>query len=525
VNQKHCKLTVLLAICVSLFLLSCKHEDDKPLLQISFNGSLQTNDGIAPTKSFEADYSGFLKRQALKLRSGDIAIYKIPVSDVPKGTMEFWMKINSAVHSPIRLIRITSEVNSAIELFLQEKGIGLSLRRENNVERFRGITPFQKKGQWMLVDLKWDLTKNDQNSFELYLDGEPQQLEGLQRSKLTSSKFADSSHRLTIGIPNLENDSNQVLIGLRDLILWNNVSTEKRIRASFTAGQQQMDKGLVWPATDLEHFAGKKARITGATNGVGWTIDTIIGRKEGIILPGKAAYELTFRAKPFTKIAEDNFSCEIYFTDATANEIELARWKNSAADFADIGKFKSYSIRFNASPTQPIGFEFQSLIPAKASLLLDTISLRSLNSVWEKQWRFEDIEHTMGVWQEDSDASGGRGWINAHTLHYGPYTCIGQPGRYRATWRIRVAPDVDMRTPLVLLDVFAHDGFLGQRKGNKSYAKFQLDASQFQRLGVWENKSIEFNYDGADTMEFRAFARTLQSPSFAIDTITVTRVD
>lgn len=514
-----------MVISITLFLLSCKHHDDKPLLQISFNGSLQADNRIAPTKSFEAEYSGFLKRQALKLKPGDIATYKIPASDIQRGTIEYWIKINPVVHPPIRLIRITTEVNSAIELFLQEQAIGLSLRRKNNVERFRSIKHPQKKGQWMLVDLTWDLTKNDQNSFELYLDGEPQQLETLQRSTPASGNLSDSSHRLTIGIPGLENDSSQVLIGLRDLILWNSVREEKRIRASFAAAQELMNKGLIWPATDLRHFAGKQVRVDGATNGVCWTIDTVIGKKEGIILPGKGAYELTFRAKPFTKIAEDSFSCEIYSTDSTANKIKLAGWKNSAADFADIGKFKSYSIKFNASATNPIGFEFQSFIPAKASLLLDTISLRSLNGEWEKQWRFEEIEHTMGVWQEDSDASGGRGWINAHTLQYGPYTCIGQPGKYRATWRIRVAPDVDKHTPLVLLDVYAHDGFFGQRKGNKSYAKFQLDASQFQKLGVWENKSIEFNYDGADMMEFRAFARTLRSPAFAIDTISVTRVD
>jgi hypothetical protein len=519
VIQTHCK-KLLLTIFITLLLFNC-NRDEKLLLQINLNGSLLTSGGVAPIKSFGADYKGFLKREALQLKPGNIATYAIPASDLPTGTIEFWMKINSALpHSPIQLIHLQNGSDSSIELFLQQKAIAISVKRHAKMERWRSLMNFPGRAKWMLVDLKWDLTKT--NPFEIYLDSELLELEQTQNAGTSNSP--DSSHRLTIGIPD-QDDSEGFTVNLRDLILWGTMRSPKRIKASFAEGQELMKKTLVWPATDLRHYAGKQLRDADATNGICWTVDTIIGKKEGINLPAKGDYELSFRVKPFTRIEKNLFSCEVYSKDAKSNKTKLAQWINSQADFAKIETFESTSIHFTSHTEDPIGFEFQSFIPSKGSLLLDTISIRSLTNNWQKQWRFEDLDHTMGVWKEDPEALNGKGWINAHTLDYGPYTCIGQPGKYRATWRIRVAPEIPPETPLVLLDVYAHDGYLGQRKGNKSYAKFQLNASQFQKRGVWEDKSIEFNYDGADMMEFRAFARTLQSPSFAIDTVTVTRVN
>jgi hypothetical protein len=522
VIQTHCH-NLLFAVFLTLTLFNCNHED-KPLLEISLNGSLLTSGGIAPIKTFEAEFKGFLKRQALQLKPGNIVTYVLPASDLQNGTIEFWMKINSSPpHFPIRFIHLQNGANSSVEFFLQQKAIALSLKREGKIEKWRSLNYFQGKAKWLMVDLTWDLTKR--NPFEIYLDGEPLEIEPLQGQDAHSRNSSDKSQRLTIGIPKVEDDSEELTVDLRDLVLRNNARSARTIKASFTVGQELMKKSLVWPAADLRHYAGKQLRDTEATNGICWTVDTIIGKKEGIRLPAKGEYELSFRIKPFTRIEKDNFRCEVFSTDSSGSKTRLAEWKNSQADFSQLDTFQSNSIRFTSLTENPISFQFQSFIPSKGSMLLDTISIRSLTNKWQKQWRFEDLEHTMGVWKEDPEASNGKGWINAHTLDYGPYTCIGQPGKYRATWRIRVAPDISPQTPLVLLDVYAHDGYLGQRKGNKSYAKFQLNASQFQKRGAWEDKSIEFNYDGADMMEFRAFARTLQSPSFAIDTVTVTRVN
>lgn len=522
VIHTNCK-ELLLTIFITLFLFSCTR-DEKPILEITLNGSLRTSAGSEPIKSFEADYKGFLKRQALQLKPGNKFTYKLPASNVRSGTIEFWMKINSTLpHHPVRLIHLQDGAGSAIEFFLQQKALALSLNREDKVEHWRSLMHFPGRAKWMLVDLAWDLTKR--NPVEIYLDGQSVEAEPLKTENASSSNSSDISPRLTIGIPTVDEDSEGLTIDLRDLMLWGTIRSASRIKATFAAGQELMNKSLVWPASDLRHYAGKQLHDVEATNGICWTVDTIIGKKEGIVLPTRGDYELSFRIKPFTRIEKNNFICEIYEKDASGNKKELAQWKNSQADFPQIDTFQSTAVRFTSHTQNPITFEFQSFIPSKGSLLLDTISIQSLTNNWQKQWRFEDLEHTMGVWKEDPEALNGRGWINAHTLDFGPYTCIGQPGKYRATWRIRVAPDVSPETPLILLDVYAHDGYLGQRKGNKSYAKFQLDASQFQKRGAWEDKSIEFNYDGADMMEFRAFARTLQAHSFAIDTVTVIRVN
>ncbi|HET6267727.1 MAG TPA: hypothetical protein VFG11_08420, partial [Acidobacteriota bacterium] len=108
---------------------------------------------------------------------------------------------------------------------------------------------------------------------------------------------------------------------------------------------------------------------------------------------------------------------------------------------------------------------------------------------------------------------------------FGPYTCLGQPGQYRATWRIKIAKNVPENEPLLLLDAFAHDGYLQDRRGSKPYGKLALSAAEFQKKDQWENKSLDFRYDGSNMMEFRAFSKTMEDANVFIDTIKVERIE
>jgi hypothetical protein len=515
------KLKLVLFSYLLLSLLAC-HRNDKPILQLTLNGSLQSINGIKPMNAVSAQYSGFLKQQALQLRPGDMAIYNIAGSDLKIGTLQFWFKIASPLPEfPIRFIQIANE-KSSVRIFQHQNAIKLALEQDGNTKAFKSVKHLQTRGNWLLFDLTWDFTNKDTVPFQLYVDGVLQNLESLPNWAQPNS--SPNPNRFMIGIPHLQVDSNEVSIDLRDVALWSGTRASSRIREDYDSGQKLMQTSLVWSAANLRHYAGKEIRDDDSKDGVYWTTDTQIGKKEGIILPAKDQYELSFRIKPFTKIADDNLVCHIYYTNKNGEKKELANWKNKSSDLAPVDQFGSHSIQFSASQENPIAFEFHSFIPSKGSMLLDTVSLRRLNGSWQQQWRFEDLQHTMGVWKEDPDASGGKGWINAHTLDYGPYTCIGQPGRYRATWRIRVTSNVPPQTPLLLLDVYAHDGFLGTRQGNKSYGRLALNAAEFQHQNAWEEKSIEFHYDGADMMEFRAFAKTFQPNIFVIDTITVKRL-
>lgn len=498
---------------------------EKPLLLLGFNGTLQTSDTSLPETAFKASWSGFLQRKALELRAGDVAVYRIAPVELREGTLQFWLKINSTPSlNPIPLVKITDSANSLIEVVLRQKTIELASMGNGRSDRCRCSQRLQGRGDWVQLTFSWDLSEKSTTVLKTYVDGKLQECEP-SSGKSPAARGEDSaSNQLRIGVPQKDGNSDEVLFNIHDLELWSHALEPTTIRSSFEKGQKEMDRPLVWSIADLRHFAGSKISDSAARNGIAWTVDTEIGKQENIRLPGHGKYELIFRVKSFTKIANDFLTCEIY-SISSGQKKTLAFWKNDKQQLTETEKFEVFAIPFSALDTAPVGFRFDSYIPSKDSLLLDTVAIRSLNENWVREWRFEELQHTMGVWQEDPDAAKGRGWINAHTLQFGPYTSIGQPGWYRATWRVKIANDVSSGVPLVLLDVFAHDGYLGDRRGHKPYARVALSASEFEQHNVWESKSIEFRYDGANMMEFRAFARIMKPGALLLDTVTVSRVD
>ena len=202
--------------------------------------------------------------------------------------------------------------------------------------------------------------------------------------------------------------------------------------------------------------------------------------------------------------------CEIWKLEQN-KRFPLAVWEKRAGDLVNRNKYETITLNFHADAGTTAGYAFNSFIPSKYSILLDTIVLESANGKWKNIRRAEDLQHTLGVWMKDDEASKGKAWSNANTLLYGPYTCIGQPGWYRATWRIRIDDSAPEKEPLLLLDVYAHDGFLhAGRRGTRSYGKLALATSDFPHRNTWERKSIEFRYDGANLLEFRAHAKLMK---------------
>lgn len=508
-----------------VFSLSHCGKSEKPLFLLGFNGTLQTSNAASPETAFKASWSGFLQRKALELHAGDVVVYRIAPVELGKGTLQFWLKINSTPSlNPIPLVKITDSANSFIEVVLRQKTVELASIGNGRSDRCRCSQALQGRGKWFQLTFSWDLSEKNKNALTTYVDGELQKCEPMPGKSHEARAENSALNQLRIGVPQKDDASGEVLFNIHDLALWSIALEPAVVSSSFEKGQKEMDRPLVWSAADLRHFAGTKISDSGARNGIAWTVDTEIGKQENITLPANGKYELIFRVKPLTKVANDFLTCEIY-SISSGQKKTLAFWKNERQQLTETEKFETFAIPFSALNTAPVGFRFDSYIPSKDSLLLDTVAIHSLNETWVKEWRFEDLQHTMGVWQEDPDAAKGRGWINAHTLQFGPYTSIGQPGWYRATWRMKIANDISSSLPLVLLDVFAHDGYLVNRRGHKPYARVALSAAEFEQRNVWESKSIEFRYDGANMMEFRAFARIMKPGALLLDTVTVSRID
>lgn len=274
---------------------------------------------------------------------------------------------------------------------------------------------------------------------------------------------------------------------------------------------------LVYRECDLTHWNGKPIHDPEAKGGVAWTPDTLLAKQDGIRLPVTGDYELSFRIKPLGPLKPKSLRCEVHSSKAI---LIASRDSEEIAKSPDV--YQTFVVRFHATAGTVIGYELHCLLAGKFSMLLDTATICSLKSNWKDVRRIEDLHHNMGIWKADPAAARGRAWSNQNALNIGPYVSIGKPGRYRATWRIKVASKIPPDAPLLLLKVFSHNGILpGNRRGNKNYATLALSSSDFPKRDVWQTKSLDFNYDGSDKMEFIAHAKLLDTGSFAIDTITV----
>ena len=92
-------------------------------------------------------------------------------------------------------------------------------------------------------------------------------------------------------------NSEHLSVYVRDVFLHSALRTEKQILQSFNAGFKEMQTSIVWPASNLRHFAGKKIAADGAINDEAWTVDTLFAFQNQIHLSDGPEYRLSFSNK------------------------------------------------------------------------------------------------------------------------------------------------------------------------------------------------------------------------------------
>jgi len=511
-------------IAIAFFLIVAGFiEPNRPAASFSFSGTLATDLGMKPRESAEIDYIGFRTGQALQLVPGSKVNYDVDKLELRRGSIEFWLKLDSpASNTPIPIIYLNGNHAPRFEILLNNKTIELLYQPDSStpLKLLRTDQVLPGKGTWCFWSFRWDAS----DKYEMYMDaqenGQPIQLTDVDEP-IPDRPIGDGKG-LIIGIPSDSAAKDEFGIDLRNLTIWPFFRSEKAIQTASAKELKEMEAPLLWSAIQLNHYAGTRIEDKEARGGFAWTPDSEIARQEGVRISKTGEYKFDFRIKPLVPISAESLSCTVWKKTADGAKTVTASWKNDWMKPNQTNGYRDVVLPFQASSGDEVGFEFQSFIPSKYSLLLDTASFVSADGNWEEHRRFEDLQHTMGVWMEDPQAKGAKAWTNANTLHYGPYVCLGQPGKYRASWRIKISPELSPNAALLLLDVFAHDGFYPDgRRGHKPYAKLALSTSEFSKRNAYEVKSIDFNYDGSNMMEFRAFARLFQPGILNIDTIKV----
>jgi hypothetical protein len=504
------KAPAILFACFVVFLAGCSREQPAEVLSASFDGTLQPSkgSGFAGAK-FEADYAGYLTRRSLRLHCGQIITYDVSRSGLSRGSVQVWFRQGFTLpKSPVHFLQLsTGAAAPELDLSLSRKGMALAVReksQESSVSHTAqyALTP----GVWQMLVLSW--TGSD---VRLYAD---EQL-------IASSAFHASPSKVSVGLWTDQVCEDDQTLTVRDLAVFNEAVDEKWIRASLQSHPVGVPK-LVYRLRDLTHWNGKAIKDPEASGGLAWTPDTLLAKSEGVLLPSPGDYELTFLVKASTNIHAGSLHCTVWNSDQNGNLNPLASRDNQENELQKQPRYQPFTIHFHAAQKSTIAYQLHCTLPGKYSMLLDTATVRAVRNDWKDVRRVEDLQHTMGIWKTDPEAASGRAWGIQNALNIGPYTCIGQPGRYRATWRIKVSGEVPANTPLVLLKIFSHDGYFGHgRSGNKDYAAEIENSDGFAQKDVWTTRTLEFDYDGSDMIEFIAHAKLLDPGTTFFDTITI----
>ena len=463
--------------------------------KIDFNGTLQSASGFEPKVSFQPEYSGYQKRKAFHLKSGQHILYDLsPVLTGKQGALRFSFKADSI---PSGLLVSLVRYDSVDGL----QHVSLSIKRRSlivavNDTHFETAPQIVSPGYWLRISLFWNETAVVPsliiNEKQLHLH--PVSLPAAEDPIAKGNLQIASSHGFSWRIKDLE------------------------IGNSLPPENAENYLPLIWPAKDLPHFAGKRIPDKTAQEGTAWTTDSVLS-ENSLRLPAPGKYELVWSVKRIAAAPEGSVVSTVY-----EGETKIASEKTNAVSLSE-NKYDKFVVSFEVNSAKTIRYSLNSLIPIKHSILADSVILRNLHTGWQLHRQIEDTHRTMGMVKDDAEAEKGKAIDNENTLTYGPYICLGEPGKYRATWRLKLSAKIPAKTAVLLLNVFAHDGFLTHSKrGNKSYGELPLSSESFSSRDSWETKSIEFQYDGADMIEFRTFTRLFQPGDVLLDTITVERV-
>lgn len=505
------KFQAILFTCLIVFLAGCSHKQPAEVLSVPFDGKLQPSKGGGfATEKFEEDYAGYLTRRSLRLHCGQTIMYDIGRTGLSHGSVQVWFRQGFTLpKSPVHLLQLlTGPAAPVLDLSLGRKGMTLTVRGESpelsvsHAEQF-ALTP----GVWQMLVLSWTGSE-----VRVFIDEQP----------MLSSPFHASPSKVSVGSQTDKAcQDDDPTITVRDLAVFDEATDEKWIHASLLARPAGVPK-LVYRLRDLVHWNGKAIKDPEASGGLAWTPDTLLAKSEGIPLPSPGDYDLTFLIKASTNIHAGSLHCSVWNSDQDGNPTPLASRDNREDELQMKPRYQPFTIRFHAAQKSTIAYQLDCMLPGKYSMLLDTATVRAVGGDWKDVRRVQDLQHTMGIWKADPEAASGKAWGIQNALNIGPYTNIGQPGRYRATWRIKVSGKAPADTQLVLLKIFSHDGYFGHgRTGNKDYAAEAQNSDGFSQKDVWTTRSLDFDYDGSDMIEFIAHAKLLDPGTTLLDTITI----
>jgi hypothetical protein len=512
------------SLMLILFLAACAQEP-VTIFAVSFDKTLvPANGGPAPQSTFQPDFKGYLMRHALRLQPGNVIHYSVPNLDLESGTFQFWMKAGARLPAARVNALYLFDGKRTLEFSFDKGSFRVEQQREGQaVSAYRSQKNRISYGRWYLLTITWD-----DSSTHVYSDDQPVSLSAASSPNINLPP-SGSAANTCVGL--WGNDSPFSIV-IRDLVIRNRLVNESWIQRSFEATRPQPQR-LVYRMRDFVHWNGKEIRDPGAADGIAWTTDTELAKLENMSLPSTGEYELSFHIKPTTDIPGGTLRAEVVLHNSKGDSIAVSSRENEPGELTSSGlslhekkksstSYQSFNLRFHVQEPAKLDYRLLCSYPGKYSLFLDTATLSQVNGKWIDRRRVEDLQHTMGIWKEDPEASKGRAWTNQSSVNIGPYTCIGQPGKYRATWRLKISTQIPDHTRVVVLKVFAHDGFHGSdRRTNKDYGVLQLTSDDFAVRDTWITRSIDFKYDGSDMLEFIAHALILDPGALRFDTITV----
>lgn len=237
--------TALMAVVV-LFGIVYFSKDRSPVISLAFDGSLTAAQGMKPLESARTEYISHRKKKALKLTPGSIAKYDVRNLDLRRGTMEFWLKLDSVAPTiPIPFLSLSGKFSPNLGILLNNKTMEFLFRQDTDspltLLRTDQIVP--AKGAWSFWSIRWEASERYEMYLDVYCDGKPVRLRNVEEA--VQDRAFGIPDGLTVGIPHDARLREEVTVDLGDLALWSVFRNEKEIQASYEMQSKEILQGKV----------------------------------------------------------------------------------------------------------------------------------------------------------------------------------------------------------------------------------------------------------------------------------------
>ncbi len=510
-----CQTSLKMIISLTVFFTACSCPDasDQPLQQMEFDDIVHSGGTVVPG----------IQGNALQIASPMEWRMEFPQDHEwnSRGAVTCWMKVMEPEPLPksLSLMKIAFDPNLGSLVFFKDNS-RLSLRFKDAAHKnyFDANLPvdYWCPNKWFHLGITWDFTSQSCESFiHVTINGNDKGLHYTLNDQ-ESSHCPDNIENLTPVSLVVSADGNvydaRVAVQIDALHIYGTNIGKQRLEQDLTRYYALPE--IVLEESVFSHFTGKLHPDDQANDRHAWTTDPTIASSPPIVLD---AGEYSARITAYSVMETEPHHTVAGLLVVKVPDGSIIQQRHFLQEqFSVTNSYTSLELAFELEQQTEIRALLKMMVFGYHDFFLKELSIDGTN--FHQTWDSSTLLHSGAVMVPESDPSDGLVITNGHALLYGPYIELPLPGLYDAVFRLKIDPNV-VSDNIATLDVFAHDGRIGNERTHKVYASFGLTARMFEKPGTYQDFYLPFLYDGAAQMEFRVLSYCIDEHALSIDRV------